>query len=673
MFLSPFSLIAKTFLLATLLLLSFSAHAAYTGTLEIRNWEHPDQTARFPLMKAKYTISSLMGEPTEHYVFYYESLDDFTKITGIHLSAQVAVNGTPIDAYIHFNPLVEEPGQPGWDVTGSPNWDSWMKSESGTFLSRERVRNIFKDGFSLTNMEVIEIDISQSTTFDKEYDAMRKYMISAIVEDAPQDFDRSSKINQASGLLPFNWYGVSNNNFWSERQISYKEHGSKQVTVSEQDNSRVCSPFIKHQKWRYAGYQYVALRYQGCSGGENLKPARIKIHINAFQNIAEPGAFGLKFEKRKLVTTLKHSAFYRTGQEIFLIDKIADTKEPKASPLFDYEFSIFFDEQGEKEKKEKSKELFRKISQLGTISKSGEKSGPKDSWNVLEDVQEMQQKHPDFAEGDLSNDELIELEKTWAAKYKLKEQQLVADAKEKVEQENKQFISDVEDKKNQEAKRIAGLDRLYVVISVGRWGWSPKVSELESKMRKFVVYDGKLLNPKCSDISGKEAVRQCKRNNCPQGYHALSNKLHDRCQRDYANNYNNLRRQRDRVKNEFKSQQSRLKAVVNNAVAGVFEIRFDINKVKISDLELIRRAGDVSWRLVEGTLLPSGCGGCYESDAFKLKYSSDTQVFTTKAEAQSYLNQKRSDGFQLTSRGSSHELTKLNAYDYTYVNEDKKR
>ena len=191
----------------------------YEGTLEIKDWQSQDGTVKLPIMKLRYKFDIFFGEPTEKFIFYYESQDKFTEVFNIKLSAQVVSDANLQDAYIKTSPLVEPPGKWGWDISGSPNWNQMFINKNGKYITAKQAKSYFKKGFSLANLEIKYIH-AQSGVDDQKYNAFSSLLPLSYVRSK----DHKGKLD---GNIPTRDYWNTSNSFWKDRVSGFSNWLSK--------------------------------------------------------------------------------------------------------------------------------------------------------------------------------------------------------------------------------------------------------------------------------------------------------------------------------------------------------------------------------------------------------------------------------------------------------------
>lgn len=322
--------------------LSIPAHGA-SGELELRNWENATGTTKVPVMKLRFKLSTFFQEPCERYNFYYESIDDFTHISDITLRAQVTAAGVPQDAYITAGPLVEEPGKWGWDVTGCGWWNKFFKSDSGAFIGKETAKGYFKAGIGLTNLEVVEIDTTQTADSDSDY---QRFLDSVGQVFPVETFINNSQSAAASSpvdkQLPRDFRGYENNNFWRKRHIKPDDAHAGGLIGMMLSASGNCGVILEKVQWTYGGYEHVALRN---TSGDHYLPEdqqqKVRIAIS-YRGLSGKGG---KAVTRRLGT---HRFSSKLGQSegFVLVDRM---RNPGGQPL---SVSVQLDCEKEKEKPE---------------------------------------------------------------------------------------------------------------------------------------------------------------------------------------------------------------------------------------------------------------------------------------------------------------------------------
>jgi hypothetical protein len=153
-------------LLSLICLNIFTIHTAsantFEGELSISNYR--DNKIEIGMIKLKYRYTVLLGEPLRKYEMFWESVDQFTKITNIKFRADVVSSGGPSSIYAFISPAtVPKNAEWGWDVPGSPSWANLFHHENGEPISEEKSKAIFKKGFTLKNLAVVSIDATKKT------------------------------------------------------------------------------------------------------------------------------------------------------------------------------------------------------------------------------------------------------------------------------------------------------------------------------------------------------------------------------------------------------------------------------------------------------------------------------------------------------------------------------
>jgi hypothetical protein len=233
------------------LLLTFPVMAKNsTGELKIKGWNNKEGTVSIPVMKLRYSLGSIFGEPTEKFIFYYESQDKFTEIFNIKLTAQVISGGITQDAYININPSIEPPGKWGWDIAGSADWDNMFVNAEGESISEKKAKSFYKNGISLTNLKINYINAKSGVNDDK---------YNAFASQLPTSYVRSKNSQRKLELqLPSLDFWNSDNNFWKDRVSAMSNWLHQENTVN---GSEIVMP-TTHSKatgWMYGQYQHMVI------------------------------------------------------------------------------------------------------------------------------------------------------------------------------------------------------------------------------------------------------------------------------------------------------------------------------------------------------------------------------------------------------------------------------
>ena len=250
-------------LLVLVVLFSSSSHAEdRRGELSVVNWSNAEGTIKIPVIKVKYTLTVFFGEPTETFFFYYEPIDDFTRINTIKLRAQVVAGGNLTGAYIDFDPLVDQPKKWGWDVPGSADWGKMFHNNNGGLIDKDKARQFFKDGISLTDLEVIDMYASSGVD-DAEYDAFGAQIPTSYVSN-------KGSVGQLDRLLPPTNFGgaefgdgtVQNSwadsNMWKKRLTS-SDFVNQWSNVTKENVKSLSLTGMTHTTWKYNLYQHAAI------------------------------------------------------------------------------------------------------------------------------------------------------------------------------------------------------------------------------------------------------------------------------------------------------------------------------------------------------------------------------------------------------------------------------
>jgi hypothetical protein len=258
--------------LCLLLLSSLPAMAKDSkGELTIDNWKNGEGTVSIPVMKLRYSLGTFFGEPTEQFIFYYESRDKFTEIFSLKLTAQVIAGGNLQNAFINIDPTIEPPGKWGWDVAGSPEWGKMFVAASGAAVSADDAQSFFKSGISLTNLKIDYIN-AKSGVNDEQYDAYASLM--------PASYVRSESGQRKLELdMPSFDYWNSSNSFWKDRVSAVSDRVTN-VNTANSSEILLQNTDVKITTWKYGQYQHVVIA-KGFShrAGKNQESQEVEIDI----------------------------------------------------------------------------------------------------------------------------------------------------------------------------------------------------------------------------------------------------------------------------------------------------------------------------------------------------------------------------------------------------------
>jgi hypothetical protein len=147
-------------LLATLIPLFFASvsHAiVFEGELTISHFESGDISLGPIKLRYEYTV--FLGEPTRKFILWWESVDQFTEIYSIKFRATVVSPGAPASIYAFISPAyIPKQATWGMDVAGSPSWANTFYHDNGDPVSAETTKSIFRNGFTLQDLQVIYFD-----------------------------------------------------------------------------------------------------------------------------------------------------------------------------------------------------------------------------------------------------------------------------------------------------------------------------------------------------------------------------------------------------------------------------------------------------------------------------------------------------------------------------------
>lgn len=293
------------------------------GELEILNWENREGTVKIPVMKVRYDFSIFFEEPTEKFIFYYNPIDDFTRIFTIKLRARLYIGEMGQDAYVTFDPLVTSPGEWSWDVAGSPDWTKTFFTDGDTPVSAEKAKELFRKGFTLRDLEVLEIE-ARNGVDDAAYDSFAASLPAVFVvgENEPMPLDGklpNPNMNSAFGG------GTSNDNLWKDRltgtDFGWIMGGLEELNSS--DNLIVENEAILG--WKYGKYHHSALEMEFAGIGEDGVGSNVEIAVSWHNP-------GTGFEP---VRTRKFTRKVLPGQRMVILDKILRLAEP-GEPLPSY-------------------------------------------------------------------------------------------------------------------------------------------------------------------------------------------------------------------------------------------------------------------------------------------------------------------------------------------------
>ncbi|MCB9659762.1 MAG: hypothetical protein H6726_19090 [Sandaracinaceae bacterium] len=111
-------------------------------------------------LRLRYRFGALMGEPHEQFAMAWVSSTPERRIHRIQFRARVAssIGG---DIYVLFG--VDEIPLPGdrfgMSMAGSPDWDEMFVGPSGQFIAPSTARDVYRAGFQLVDLEVIQLDV----------------------------------------------------------------------------------------------------------------------------------------------------------------------------------------------------------------------------------------------------------------------------------------------------------------------------------------------------------------------------------------------------------------------------------------------------------------------------------------------------------------------------------
>ena len=108
-------------------------------------------------LSVRYNISQMMGEPTVNGTYMWES-GSVTDL-GYDTVVWLTVSNSMGKAYIKIDPVVPGPGEWGYNVTGSPDWDealvsSWSGNSARAYVDADTAKAFWDRGFSVTGAEL---------------------------------------------------------------------------------------------------------------------------------------------------------------------------------------------------------------------------------------------------------------------------------------------------------------------------------------------------------------------------------------------------------------------------------------------------------------------------------------------------------------------------------------
>jgi Mg-chelatase subunit ChlD len=118
-----------------------------------------------------YEFTAFLQEPTEKYNIKWSYAADrgsaaVESISSIRFRSQVVSKGLTgfQTAFIEFSPDIVPAANAGYaslTVAGSPSWDKLFIDRSGKYLSAQLAKDIFREGFRLSGLEVIELQATR--------------------------------------------------------------------------------------------------------------------------------------------------------------------------------------------------------------------------------------------------------------------------------------------------------------------------------------------------------------------------------------------------------------------------------------------------------------------------------------------------------------------------------
>ncbi len=233
-----------------LLITQICYSAEFKGLLSLNNVSAGSY--KIPKIEVKYRIYTLMGEPCKAFVMKYSS-ENNAKLRNIKLRARVSC-GIKQDAFVSFSPLIAKANKWGFDVSGSPNWGELFYSNSGTAISAGRAKQYFKDGFSLVDLEVLEISAEEFNPFNDKYNGKfykaKKNSITDLENNLPNNYFSKQKKRDKSKI----WGGKSVYGKWG----NLSPFKNSQYTLMPDDSTKHIS--TETMFWEDKGKYYQAYR-----------------------------------------------------------------------------------------------------------------------------------------------------------------------------------------------------------------------------------------------------------------------------------------------------------------------------------------------------------------------------------------------------------------------------
>ena len=125
---------------------AFKAGENKTGTMTIRNITLAG--VRISSFSVKYKHSILFGELVSTCIMKWVPANGESATRLPNVNIVLGISTTAGSGTIDMSPLVSKPNKWSWDVGGSPNWNSWLKSGSSYYVSKS-AKAIFKAGGSI--------------------------------------------------------------------------------------------------------------------------------------------------------------------------------------------------------------------------------------------------------------------------------------------------------------------------------------------------------------------------------------------------------------------------------------------------------------------------------------------------------------------------------------------
>ena len=136
------------------------------GILEYKNYSEGYGKEKIVInsMKVKYKFYTLMSEPCELFSLNWTPGNEGSELHWVKFRAKVKSNkfGEFTNMYVSFSPGVSKPGKWSWDIPASGPWGSQFKYRSGKNPKAEDIQKVFRDGFYLSDLEIVDIGVTKN-------------------------------------------------------------------------------------------------------------------------------------------------------------------------------------------------------------------------------------------------------------------------------------------------------------------------------------------------------------------------------------------------------------------------------------------------------------------------------------------------------------------------------